>query len=617
MIKSIITMVDEVLHRILNEAFRDAKLKFKKELTHDHRKIDLVESKKCCQEVHDMAMAAMNQYSSSHSQSKVKLWLYSFAQKVTYYGGVLDVFVQHHPEYVALAWGAMKVLFTVSWPSYLLVSVLIELRVQSVVNHEKTISKLAKGLSLIADRLPRVELLAMLYPTAKMQDAIADLNAHILRFLVRAYDWYKERPWEHFLHSITRPPELRYDDLLGAISCSTENIKELASCGEQVKIHSVQQKLDQVSTRLDSIGDVDAKLEKIFQAQASIATSVSLQSSSMASTNYKLTDLQFSQIMRSISNTGILTPDKVLHYLQFQASRPRVIQASGPTLSRRFIHSPRLRKWDTCDTSAITLIRANFRCRQAIRSFCWDLVQQLRASKIWILFAIKIPLQETDTALVTCTDVLKYLIRQALQITQSLQTESSMSLTCTRFHSDLGEEELFQVLEAVLSDIPGSIYIFVDLELPSRDMTVPDGFSWLRAFLGFFDRLGKRKPTQHVKVMLLSYSSDLPFSLSDQEMADFVLRAKSDGRTAQQRRARKRAGNTKQGGRHGNPHASLHHQDESQHPLVGIRGPPLQHPYAASVPRFHPRSHPRIPFSLMAFLVRVTTEWWQRRNLAS
>lgn len=201
-----------------------------------------------------------------------------------------------------------------------------------------------------------------------------------------------------------------------------------------------------------------------------------VQSSSMISTNYKLTDLQFSQIMKSISDTGIMVPDKVLHYLQFQASRPRVIQASGPTLSRRFTNSPRLRKWDACDSSAITLVQANFRCRQAIRSFCWDLVQQLRASQIWILFAIKIPLQDTDTALVTCTDVLKYLIRQALQITQSLQTESSMSLTCTRFNSDLGEDELFQVLEAVLSGIPGSVYIFVDLELPSRDLTVPDGF---------------------------------------------------------------------------------------------------------------------------------------------
>lgn len=99
--------------RLLNEAFRDAQNRFAKELSHDQRKIDLVESRKCCQEVHDMAMVAMNQYSSSHSESKAKRWLHSFSQRVTFYGGYLDVFVQHHPEYVALAWGAMKLLFSV------------------------------------------------------------------------------------------------------------------------------------------------------------------------------------------------------------------------------------------------------------------------------------------------------------------------------------------------------------------------------------------------------------------------------------------------------------------------------------------------------------------------
>ena len=31
-----------------------------------------------------------------------------------YYGNIFDVFAQHHPEYVALAWGAMKFLFVVS-----------------------------------------------------------------------------------------------------------------------------------------------------------------------------------------------------------------------------------------------------------------------------------------------------------------------------------------------------------------------------------------------------------------------------------------------------------------------------------------------------------------------
>lgn len=133
------------------------------------------------------------------------------------------------------------------------------------MNHEKTIRKLAKGLSLIADRLPRAEILAALYPKREMQRAIEELNAHVLRFLVRAYDWCNERPWEHLLHSITRPPELRYDDLLEDIECSTRNIKDLASCGGHVKIHEMQKQFDQMAT------NVVAELKKV---EANITTAV-------------------------------------------------------------------------------------------------------------------------------------------------------------------------------------------------------------------------------------------------------------------------------------------------------------------------------------------------------
>ena len=31
-----------------------------------------------------------------------------------YYGKVLDMLAQHHPEYVALAWGTVKLVLTVS-----------------------------------------------------------------------------------------------------------------------------------------------------------------------------------------------------------------------------------------------------------------------------------------------------------------------------------------------------------------------------------------------------------------------------------------------------------------------------------------------------------------------
>lgn len=40
-------------------------------------------------------------------------WLSNLSLGIRYYSQALDMLAQHHPEYVALAWGAMKFVLTV------------------------------------------------------------------------------------------------------------------------------------------------------------------------------------------------------------------------------------------------------------------------------------------------------------------------------------------------------------------------------------------------------------------------------------------------------------------------------------------------------------------------
>jgi hypothetical protein len=47
-----------------------------------------------------------------HSDSRT--WLERCSSRVMYYGKVFDTLAQHHPEYVALAWGAVKLVLMVS-----------------------------------------------------------------------------------------------------------------------------------------------------------------------------------------------------------------------------------------------------------------------------------------------------------------------------------------------------------------------------------------------------------------------------------------------------------------------------------------------------------------------
>jgi hypothetical protein len=45
---------------------------------------------------------------------KARKWLTRLSARITLYGSVLDVLAQHHPEYVALAWGSIKFVVIVS-----------------------------------------------------------------------------------------------------------------------------------------------------------------------------------------------------------------------------------------------------------------------------------------------------------------------------------------------------------------------------------------------------------------------------------------------------------------------------------------------------------------------
>ena len=49
----------------------------------------------------------------SQSRKGLLKHLTKFSARIMYFGQVLDVLSQHHPEYVALAWGSLKFVFMV------------------------------------------------------------------------------------------------------------------------------------------------------------------------------------------------------------------------------------------------------------------------------------------------------------------------------------------------------------------------------------------------------------------------------------------------------------------------------------------------------------------------
>lgn len=63
-------------------------------------------------DIHDVMRIIQDVKDKFENQAKkgtaAKVWLEKFSCRVMYYGKVFDTLAQHHPEYVALAWGAVK-----------------------------------------------------------------------------------------------------------------------------------------------------------------------------------------------------------------------------------------------------------------------------------------------------------------------------------------------------------------------------------------------------------------------------------------------------------------------------------------------------------------------------
>lgn len=76
-------------------------------------KLNKIQQLKIVFELEKVLIDIKVQYERRHDNNKIGRWLSRLSSRICHYGRILDVLVQHHPEYVTLTWGAMKFLFLV------------------------------------------------------------------------------------------------------------------------------------------------------------------------------------------------------------------------------------------------------------------------------------------------------------------------------------------------------------------------------------------------------------------------------------------------------------------------------------------------------------------------
>ncbi|KAJ3540138.1 hypothetical protein NM208_g5191 [Fusarium decemcellulare] len=471
--------------QVVDQAFREGRDRFSSDLTKDAEKVKIATNAINIQDIQALACNSLAKYSDEQRFSDARKWLHRIVSRVHHYSNIMDVMVQHHPEYVALVWGAMKLVLV------------------SAHNHETTICLISKALAQIADTLPRVELVTILYPTERIRRAVGNLYANLVRFFIRAHQWCNEGTWRHLLHSITRPVELRYRDLLDDIARDSREIDELATAGNRVEIREMNLKLTEIL----------AKLEYVQAQQA-------LQSSSCVDTNQRVSDLQFSQIMSYMAESKLGDPLEAFRFNQSLQKQQQHNRAFSST--NKFWQSSKLQTWSSVPESKVAVVKGGFSARYAIRAFSMKMIQQLQSKNVPVLWALRGPRGQIDAADISPIDLFKHLIQQALRMDGSM-TEKGMSFQCGRFQRATTEQEWLQLLGAALLQAHSQVYMVIDLSTLNCNLLPTEGFSWLAAFQSMLVEIAKQAPNLQVKVLLLGSIVNCGLRESEQGPSDLVI----------------------------------------------------------------------------------------------
>ncbi|KAK7912160.1 hypothetical protein PG985_014641 [Apiospora marii] len=351
----------------------------------------------------------------SRKESKAYLWLKRLSSRVVHYGAVLNVFVQHHPEYVSLVWGTFKFLFTIKLINSLQCTLLMVH--EAVVNHAELVKGLAKACSQIADSLPHADLSLILYPTPAMREAVARLYAAIIKFAIRAMRWYQQGKSKHILSAIVSPWSLHYEEELRDIDQSSRNVQDLAQSASRAELRELrfqvhQSRSDQQQARVELM-DLKSTVENGFKtvtqhflAMKSLQTRISNDTTFSRET---ICQVQLNQILSLPFMESLPTSGQCLAYCRSFWLRRR---HAGRQQDNSVVDATSFQRWNQRDHLSFVVVEsAN---ATAAQDALVEIINSLRRHGLPVLWALRPPnLQETT---LTTIDIIRILLYQALQV---------------------------------------------------------------------------------------------------------------------------------------------------------------------------------------------------------
>ncbi|KAH6615867.1 hypothetical protein B0J18DRAFT_413199 [Chaetomium sp. MPI-SDFR-AT-0129] len=371
-------------------------------------------------------------------RSKVFTRLTRFSQRVKYYGAVLDVLAQHHPEYVSLVWGSFKLVFG------------------AVVNHEDQIKQLAKACTQIADLLPRAEITLKLYQTDAVLNEVTNLYISIIDFLRHAVNWYKQGKFRHTWTAIARPWELGFRDYVEDIDLSSRRLERLAQVSSQAELRATHL---ETSRMREELKETRMQLDKLLQITCqtnSLQTQLQLD---FTHSRAAIARIEFNQLLSSPIFSHLPTCGESMSYSRtLRNRRQKRFKLPGPSIDQ-------LQKWS--ETEGCTFVLTQCNNGQASKDFLVNLLDVIQEAKLPSIWALRF--ENYWDKLLTYKDLLKMLVMHSLQVKPDALTTGAFPVTVGSFREAVDEKDWLSIVNRVLSGIP-VVYIVLDADVIGHAM---------------------------------------------------------------------------------------------------------------------------------------------------
>ncbi|THX92860.1 hypothetical protein D6D03_10303 [Aureobasidium pullulans] len=498
---------------IASQAYKAAVVTFKQELGNGPNAL-LLGTATCMDDI----LAAINdtraQYALNQSKwNKISEWLDLASSRVMYYSNVLDALAQHHPEYVSLAWGAIKFVL------------------MGVVNHSELLTKFATAFSEIGEALESALCSARLYGTVDMQTHISELYLQIMRFLEKAVKWYSQNTFKRVVSSMGRPWALSWKDNVDNIHALVAKVKDKSQTAmyaelrdTHVSVHNTElsvrksglsiQDIHQIVTShggkidllSDAMRDVPDMIRQVLSKAMVTHALASRINEDTSNVKLGVQDLQVSSVLTGLAPGVDLT--QVLVDIQILIRRNRFPQSllrNDGGLRRSVAH------WAQDQKSSLLVLQAKFADQMMMKTIMLDLIEAPRRPSCSLIFALPKVMGEGSSKI--CSESLeswtRNLVYQALKTNSEFLIGQPGGLQSAKYHSAHSPEEWMHLLSQILSSIPMTCLILDTSALYEQYKDKSETFSRIiELFRKLVDDV--QSTGKVLKVVLATYDATLP-----------------------------------------------------------------------------------------------------------